>query len=127
MADISVLKSKLLARQSELSELVNEYVADHEGRLTNDSFVEVSDVGEQSVDGFQRDMDIAVVTQEVIELKSVNTALRRIDSGDYGICVDCANEIAAARLEINPAAERCIDCQNKYEKEHGTKEYNPTL
>lgn len=127
MADISTLKAKLLARQSQLSELVNQYVADHEGRLTTDSFIEVADVGEQSVSDFQRDMDIAVVTQEVKELRAINAALRRIDSGDYGICVDCGNEIAPDRLEINPAVERCIDCQNKYEREHGTKENNPTL
>ena len=127
MADILKLKSILLARQAELSELVNQYVADHEGRLTNESFIEVSDVGEKSVDGFQKDMDIAVVTQEVNQLKSINAALRRMDSGEYGICVDCANKITEARLEISPAAERCIDCQNKYEKEHGTKEYNPTM
>ena len=127
MADISTLKVKLLARQTELSELVNQYVADHEGPLTKDSFIEVSDVGEQSVNDFQRDMDIALITQEVNELKFINAALRRIDSGDYGICVDCGNEIAPARLEVNPAVERCIECQTKYEREHGTKEYNPTL
>ena len=125
--DTSTFKSTLLARQSELSELVNQYVADHEGRLTKDSFVEVSDLGEKSVSDFQSDMDIALVIQEVNELRSINAALRRIENGDYGYCVDCGNEIARNRLEINPAAERCIDCQAKYEREHGTKSFNPTL
>ena len=49
MPDIAALKSKLLARQSELSELLNNYVTDHEGRQTIDSFIEVADVGEKSV------------------------------------------------------------------------------
>ena len=105
----------------------DQYVADHEGRLTKDSFVEVSDLGEKSVSDFQSDMDIALVIQEVNELRSINAALRRIENGDYGYCVDCGNEIARNRLEINPAAERCIDCQAKYEREHGTKSFNPTL
>jgi DnaK suppressor protein len=127
VADIASLKSKLLARQSELSELLNNYVADHEGRQTIDSFIEVADVGEKSVDDYLKEMDISFITQEVKELQAINAALRRVDGGDYGKCTSCGNEITAARLEINPAAERCIDCQARYEKEHATKDYNPSL
>jgi DnaK suppressor protein len=116
-----------MSRQSELSELVNNYIADHEGRQTIDSFVEVADVGEKSVDDFLKDLDIAVITQEVKELKAINTALRRMENGEYGMCIDCNKKIAAARLDVNPAAERCVDCQNRYEKEHGTNELNPSL
>ncbi|WP_455210962.1 TraR/DksA family transcriptional regulator [Kaarinaea lacus] len=127
MADIASLKSKLLARQNELSDLLNNYISDHEGRQTLDSFIEVADVGEKSVDDFLKDLDIAVITQEVKELKGINAALRRINDGEYGVCIDCAKEISAARLEINPAAERCIDCQTRFEKEHATKDFNPSL
>ncbi len=127
MADIASLKSKLLDRQSELSELLNNYVADHEGRQTIDSFIEVADIGEKSVDDFLKELDISFITQEVKELQAINAALRRMDEGVYGACIDCGNEVAAARLEIYPAAERCIDCQARYEKEHATKDYNPSL
>ena len=125
--NVETLKSKLLNRQSELSDLINNYIADHEGRQTIESFIEVADVGEQSVTDFLNEMDISVVVQEVKELKAINAALRRMDEGNYGICGDCGEQIAAARLDVSPAAERCIDCQAKYEREHGTKEYNPTL
>ena len=127
MADTSALKSKLLSRQSELSELLNNYVTDHEGRQTIDSFIEVADIGEKSVDDFLKELDISVITQEVKELQAINAALRRMDAGDYGKCTGCGEKIAAARLEINPAAERCIECQARYEKEHATKDFNPSL
>jgi len=127
VADIALLKSKLLARQGELSEVLNNYIADHEGRQTIDSFIEVADVGEKSVDDFLKDLDIAVITQEVKELRAINAALRRMSEGEYGACIDCGNEIAAARLDVNPAAERCIDCQTRFEKEHATKDFNPSL
>lgn len=127
VADLASLKSKLLARQSELSEVLNNYISDHEGRQTVDSFIEVADIGEKSVDDFLKELDISVITQEVKEIQAINAALRRMDKGEYGQCTSCGNEIAAARLEINPAAERCIDCQAKYEKEHATKDYNPSL
>jgi RNA polymerase-binding protein DksA len=127
VADTKALKSKLLARQAELSEILNNYIADHEGKQTVESFIEVADVGEKSVDDFLRELELSYINQEVKEIAAINAALRRMDSGDYGKCLDCGNDIASGRLEINPAAERCIDCQTRFEKEHGTKEYNPSL
>lgn len=39
-------------------------------------------------------------------------ALRRIDEREFGYCVDCGTEIAAHRLEFDPAAFKCISCAN---------------
>ena len=45
-----------------------------------------------------------------IELRKIDAALARLDSGDYGWCVHCGEEIAAARLRLDPAVPVCIDC-----------------
>ena len=47
------------------------------------------------------------------ELQRIATALSRIENGDYGYCLECDKEIAAARLEIDPAAPLCINCASK--------------
>lgn len=39
-------------------------------------------------------------------------AWRRIDEGEFGYCVDCGVEIAAKRLELDPAVFKCISCAN---------------
>lgn len=39
-------------------------------------------------------------------------ALRRMDEGDFGYCEDCGDDIAQARLVLDPAATRCISCAN---------------
>lgn len=44
------------------------------------------------------------------ELAAVDDALRRLDAGAYGVCVDCGRTILAARLEARPFAERCVPC-----------------
>ena len=49
------------------------------------------------------------------EAENVETALARLASGDYGMCLDCGKEIPAARLEAIPEAVRCIDDQARYE------------
>lgn len=44
------------------------------------------------------------------EIRMIRAALGRIEDGTYGICVNCGEEIAPARLEAVPHAARCIDC-----------------
>ncbi|HAA94046.1 MAG TPA: molecular chaperone DnaK [Rhodospirillaceae bacterium] len=43
-------------------------------------------------------------------LMQIEAALQRIESGDYGICEGCDDEIPPKRLEIDPAARRCVNC-----------------
>ena len=42
------------------------------------------------------------------EILRINAAIARIDEGEYGYCVKCDEEIASARLELNPATPLCI-------------------
>ena len=44
------------------------------------------------------------------EIAKISAALRRMDSGDYGLCVECGEQIASSRLEAYPYADECIDC-----------------
>ncbi|MFN3866185.1 MAG: TraR/DksA family transcriptional regulator [Demequina sp.] len=37
-------------------------------------------------------------------------ALRRLDAGEYGICVVCRHAIPVAQLEARPLRERCVAC-----------------
>jgi len=46
-------------------------------------------------------------------LRAIEEAIHRIDHGTYGICMDCENEIAPARLEAVPWTRTCIDCKEK--------------
>lgn len=44
------------------------------------------------------------------EKTRLNAALARMNEGEYGYCEDCGEDIAAARLELDPAAAKCIGC-----------------
>jgi len=48
-------------------------------------------------------------------LRDISAAISKIDSGDYGFCEKCGEEIAEKRLEINPAVDFCIECSSKLE------------
>lgn len=60
------------------------------------------------------------------EIREINSALRRISSGEYGYCTRCGQRIPQARLEAHPTAERCVRCQALHESTYATKA-TPTL
>jgi DnaK suppressor protein len=66
-----------------------------------------------------RDLEFALDAHDTAEIEAVNAALKRIDAGSYGECVDCGAHIAEARLHAAPEAARCIHCQEKLEKASG--------
>lgn len=43
-------------------------------------------------------------------LRAIAGALRRIDSGDFGYCTVCGEEINRRRLDFDPTHARCVEC-----------------
>jgi DnaK suppressor protein len=43
-------------------------------------------------------------------------ALRRLEQGHYGLCVDCGTAVPESRLEAKPEAARCVTCQSKRDR-----------
>ena len=43
-------------------------------------------------------------------LDSINDAIHRLASGEYGVCATCGGEIPPERLEARPDAYLCVPC-----------------
>src|SRR5688572_26046667 len=78
----------------------------------------VPDPGDESVATLIKDLDHADVSRDVAELRSLEAARGRMQEGSYGVCIGCGADIPFARLQAAPSAERCIECQENYEKTH---------
>jgi DnaK suppressor protein len=48
--------------------------------------------------------------QRRADIQRIEAALKRLDEGEYGYCAQCGEDIAAKRLEVDPAAAFCIRC-----------------
>ena len=48
-------------------------------------------------------------------IKKIDTAMKTIESGEYGLCVSCGAEIGISRMEARPTAIKCIDCKTQDE------------
>ena len=58
----------------------------------------------------QKEMELALSRRQQAELQALSSALRRIDEGRFGDCLECGEPIDPRRLEIDPAATHCIHC-----------------
>jgi DnaK suppressor protein len=59
----------------------------------------------------ERDFAVGALNRESVRLREVKAALGRIDSGSFGICPNCEEDIGAKRLAAVPWASFCIVCQ----------------
>ena len=50
------------------------------------------------------------------EMEQIEKAHSRVEERSYGLCLACHEPIEADRLEIYPAAQFCIDCQDYRER-----------
>ena len=65
----------------------------------------------------ERDLAIRDVDRESTLLRQVKAALRRIQDGSFGNCIDCDAEISPKRLAAVPWAPRCIQCQDAADRD----------
>lgn len=59
----------------------------------------------------QQQMALNAKNQIQLNLKLVEEAFRRFESGDFGICLKCDEEIEEKRLLAKPEAAFCSKCQ----------------
>ena len=50
---------------------------------------------------------------DYVQLRLIEEALDRIQSGDYGICLSCEETIPEKRLKALPWARYCVVCQEE--------------
>lgn len=85
------------------------------GDLSNVPF-HMADLG---TDNYERDIMIHLMENETEAVRSIDTALEKIEKGIFGVCEVCSKKISKARLYALPHAKLCIECQKKEEAEAG--------
>jgi DnaK suppressor protein len=108
----------LLRRLTERALELRQELRQDRGKLADDvgDVHTVQDRKDQAELLVQAGVDDAEFTRDLAELAQIEAALRRLDAGRLGLCEDCAEPIAAQRLNAQPWASRCLACQTRFEK-----------
>jgi len=111
------------SRYSELRKMLEdrrrEIQAEVQGKMRgvreDPTATEVLDAVESAENDIQEDIEFALVQMKSETLNKINDALARLESGTYGYCFDCGEEIGEKRLRALPFAVRCKDCEEHRE------------
>jgi RNA polymerase-binding protein DksA len=126
-AQLSKLAASLDQRRGSLLEEVRDALEKSE----NQQYVELidrapADIGDQSSGDALADLSLAIIDRHVQEIRAIEAARARMQDAEYGICIDCGDEIEYARLGAMPTARRCLVCQGQHERTYA-HEAMPTL
>ena len=62
-----------------------------------------------------RNFMLRIRDREAKLIKKIKKTLDRIDSGTFGICEKCGEDISLKRLKARPVTTQCIECKTKEE------------
>ena len=86
-------------------------------RLRSQMQIEIEhDSDEGDPDVYEREKLLAVIRTMEDKIESLDYAQKALDSGQYGTCERCGNEIGAERLKAIPGATLCVKCKAETEK-----------
>jgi len=78
------------------------------------------DEGDLATISHDRDVLYNLHEGSFVRLQSIEAAIKAIDSGQYGVCIRCEEDISEKRLEAVPWASMCIRCQEASEADHSS-------
>lgn len=78
----------------------------------------LEEIDDDAVADLERALDATLLERELAELRALESAAGRLHTPEYGVCADCGGNIPYARLKASPAAERCLACQERFERSH---------
>ena len=91
------------------------------GQATIDDMTETVEVYADPADRATAESDRAFTLRlrdrERKLIKKIQQAIQRIDDGEFGLCVECGDEIGTARLKARPMTTLCINCKSKQEED----------
>ena len=105
----TVYKENLLRKRAEI-------LAEREGKSLStpmDNNTRQGDMADQASGTNEAHIQLKLKQTDAKILQAIEEALERLSSGSYGLCRDCGEDIAAARLNAIPWTRVCIECKEK--------------
>ena len=109
MDDVAVYREALLKKQSEI--FTEGGMKPLQTSMENNT--RQGDMADQASGNNEVHIQLKLKQTDAKILQAIEGALRRMEQGTYGICRDCGEPIAPARLNAIPWTRVCIDCKQK--------------
>lgn len=118
--ELEYFKQIILDKKREIIEQLEslrERMLDENGQgFVNENSPYSLHMAEQGTDAFEKEKNFLWAQRETKFLSYLDGALKRIEEGSYGYCIECGNIIEKGRLEAVPHTQHCVSCKLKYSK-----------
>ncbi|HYO62445.1 MAG TPA: TraR/DksA family transcriptional regulator [Pyrinomonadaceae bacterium] len=74
------------------------------------------DPADMAANAYTKELLISMSANDRRLLDLIDEALQRVESGDYGECVNCGEPVQEKRLDAVPWARYCLRCQDLQER-----------
>ncbi len=107
------IRQMLLLMRKELLQEVSQSVRAESDHLKFD----IGDFYDHASSDRDRELALMLADREREKLTRVDDALKRIETGTYGVCESCEEEIDKERLAAMPFTKLCLSCQEDLERQ----------
>ena len=115
--DVERFKELLVEERRRVVDAIEYLHKENPGSIEDETDDETTDnhIAETATVTLDREIDYTLEENSEHVLAEIEGALKRIEEGTYGVCVNCGKPIAEERLAAIPWATYCIDCKRLLE------------
>jgi RNA polymerase-binding protein DksA len=115
--DVERFKELLEEERRRVADAIEYLHKENPGSIENETDDETTDnhIAETATVTLDREIDYTLEENSEHVLAEIEGALKRIEEGTYGVCVNCGKPITEERLAAIPWATHCIDCKRLVE------------
>ena len=109
---LAFFKQKLINWKNELKKSSSEAL--YNSSLDDNSTS--ADIVDQASSYTEKNVELRAINRQIKLISKIDAALKRIQDGTYGFCIETGEPIGLKRLMARPVATLCITAQEKHEK-----------
>lgn len=117
---LNEIKQQLLKQKEQILKDLEDFSRDdsHETDNRTAKFPEYGDKPDENAQEIS-EYSATVATEKVLEesLEDIESTLKRIENGTYGVCKYCHKPINIKRLMARPTASSCVECKTELQAE----------
>jgi DnaK suppressor protein len=117
--DVGRMREELLEKRRRVAHALDYLHKENPGSIedeTEESTPDYNHLAETASVTLDREIDYTLEEIDEQVLGAIDEALARIESGTYGLCVNCGRPINEERLRAIAWATLCIDCKRLEER-----------
>jgi DnaK suppressor protein len=110
---------KLKALEKSLNmqlEELNEGIVKDQEHFSDHSGVRFADSSDNAQEEVSRVLHFGLNRRSQMTADQIRSTLKKIESGEFGECIECGEEIEEKRIFANPTTTLCIECQEDWEQ-----------